>query len=110
MTHEAQTTAAGLPIFNPRMLIRPAIAWVTVSLFLIFGSDWMAHLSRHEIGLSLFAWLFFVIVWVAFGVVHEAEELAGLLGEPVLYQRPEAHGPTQFPTVRLTGDVPHAEE
>jgi Ca2+:H+ antiporter len=72
-----------LPMFRPKMLIRPAIAWITVTLFLVFGSDWMAHLSRHEIGLALFAWLFFVIVWVAFGVVHEAEELASLLGEPV---------------------------
>lgn len=73
----------GQPMFNPKMLIRPAAAWATVALFLIFGSDWMAHLSRHEIGLSLFAWLFFVIVWGSFGVVHEAEELASLLGEPV---------------------------
>ncbi|WP_243039754.1 calcium:proton antiporter [Dyella sedimenti] len=70
-------------MFHPKLLVRPAIAWITVSLFLVFGSDWMAHLSRHEIGLALFAWLFFVIVWVAFGVVHEAEELAVLLGEPV---------------------------
>ncbi len=82
MTHDT-AAAPSAPMFRPRMLFRPAIAWLTVSLFLIFGSDWMAHLSRHEIGLSLFAWLFFVIVWVAFGVVHEAEELAGLLGEPV---------------------------
>lgn len=83
MTHDARSAETGLPLIQPKTFIRPAIAWVTVSLFLVFGSDWMAHLSRHEIGLALFAWLFFVIVWVAFGVVHEAEELAGLLGEPV---------------------------
>jgi len=77
------TRPEGLPMFTPKMLIRPGVAWVTVALFLVFGSDWMAHLSQHTIGLSLFAWLFFVIVWGAFGVVHEAEELAGLLGEPV---------------------------
>nr|WP_235919099.1 calcium:proton antiporter [Aureimonas psammosilenae] len=29
-----------------------------------------------------FAWLFGVIIWAAFGVVHEAEELAEILGEP----------------------------
>jgi hypothetical protein len=29
----------------------------------------------------------------------------GLLGEPVLYQSPDARRPTQFPTVRLTGNV-----
>lgn len=83
MTVDTPHSAEGPPPFRPKMLIRPAIAWITVTLFLLFGSDWMAHLSRHEIGLSLFAWLFFVIVWVAFGVVHEAEELAGMLGEPV---------------------------
>lgn len=31
----------------------------------------------------LFVWLFGVIVWSAFGVVHEAEELAEMLGEPL---------------------------
>lgn len=83
MTTDAQQLAEGQRLFQPKMLIRPLAAWLTVALFLIFGSDWMAHLSRHEIGLSLFAWLFFVIVWGSFGVVHEAEELAGLLGEPL---------------------------
>ncbi|MHA6202912.1 calcium:proton antiporter [Dyella soli] len=83
MSHDAAIPTQALPMFTARMLIRPAIAWITVALFLVFGSDWMAHLSRHEIGLALFGWLFFVIVWVAFGVVHEAEELAAMLGEPV---------------------------
>lgn len=83
MTHEVPSAETGLPLIQPKTFIRPASAWITVSLFLVFGSDWMVHLSRHEVGLALFAWLFFVIVWVAFGVVHEAEELAGLLGEPV---------------------------
>jgi Ca2+:H+ antiporter len=83
MTHDAQPSTESRWQFNPRMLIRPVIAWVTVSLFLIFGSDWMQHLSRHDVGFGLFAWLFFVIVWGSFGVVHEAEELAGLLGEPL---------------------------
>lgn len=77
------TRPEGQPMFHPKMLVRPGVAWATVALFLIFGSDWMAHVSQHVIGLSLFAWLFFVIVWGAFGVVHEAEELASLLGEPV---------------------------
>lgn len=83
MTHDALSSTEGRWQFRPKMLIRPIVAWGTVGLFLIFGSDWMQHLSRHEIGLSLFAWLFFVIVWGSFGVVHEAEELASLLGEPV---------------------------
>ncbi|WP_199536056.1 calcium:proton antiporter [Dyella solisilvae] len=83
MTTVATEPTPGLPLFHPKMLIRPAIAWITVLIFMIFGSDWMAHLSRHDVGLALFAWLFFVIVWGSFGVVHEAEELASLLGEPV---------------------------
>jgi Ca2+:H+ antiporter len=32
---------------------------------------------------ALFGWLLGVIVWAAFGVVHEAEELAEALGEPL---------------------------
>lgn len=39
MTHDALTKEPGLPMFSPRMLFRPAIAWLTVSLFLVFGSD-----------------------------------------------------------------------
>ncbi|MFD1961726.1 hypothetical protein ACFSHP_26555 [Novosphingobium panipatense] len=30
----------------------------------------------------LFAWMLGVVLWSAFGVVHEAEELAEMLGEP----------------------------
>ena len=36
---------------------------------------------------------------------HRVEGEMGLLGEPVLYQNPEARRPMQFPTVRLTGNV-----
>jgi Ca2+:H+ antiporter len=82
MTLDA-THSEGQPMLQPKMFLRPAMAWATVAMFLIFGSDWMQHLSNHAIGLSLFAWLFVVIVWGSFGVVHEAEELASLLGEPV---------------------------
>src|SRR5215469_13496287 len=62
--------------------IRPLIGWLTVALFLIFGKPWMSGLDNHALAIGLFAWLFAVIVWVAFGVVHEAEELAEMLGEP----------------------------
>lgn len=62
---------------------RPFIGWLTVVLFLIFGSGWMAHLDHHLLTLGLFVWLFFAIIWVAFGVVHEAEVLAEMLGEPL---------------------------
>lgn len=62
--------------------LRPFAGWLTVALFLIFGSGWMANLG-HAMAVGLFLWLFLVIVWVAFGVVHEAETLAEMLGEPL---------------------------
>jgi Ca2+:H+ antiporter len=62
---------------------RPFIGWLTVALFLVFGSGWIAGLYNHTLALGLFVWLFFVIIWVAFGVVHEAETLAEMLGEPL---------------------------
>jgi len=63
--------------------MRPIAGWLTVALFLLFGSQWVGRLSSPLAALLLFAWLFLVIVWVAFGVVHEAEELADMLGEPL---------------------------
>jgi Ca2+:H+ antiporter len=62
--------------------LRPLIGWLTVAVFVLFGSAWMAGLN-HAMGLGLFVWLFLVIVYVAFGVVHEAETLADMLGEPL---------------------------
>ena len=62
---------------------RPIAGWLTVALFLLFGSQWVGQMSSPLAALLLFAWLFLVIVWVAFGVVHEAEELADMLGEPL---------------------------
>jgi Ca2+:H+ antiporter len=63
--------------------LRPVAGWLTVALFLLFGSQWVGGMSSPLAALGLFAWLFLVIVWVAFGVVHEAEELAHRLGEPL---------------------------
>jgi Ca2+:H+ antiporter len=62
--------------------MRPFIGWLTVAFFLLFGAGWIANLN-HAIALGLFVWLFVVIIWVAFGVVHEAETLAEMLGEPL---------------------------
>jgi Ca2+:H+ antiporter len=65
-----------------KAFIRPVLAWLSVALFLVFGASWMGALASPAVGIGLFAWLFLVIIWVAFGVVHEAEELAEMLGEP----------------------------
>jgi Ca2+:H+ antiporter len=62
---------------------RPVFGWLTVAIFLMFGTGWMAQLDNHALALGLFVWLFFAIIWVAFGVVHEAETLAEMLGEPL---------------------------
>ena len=62
---------------------RLLLAWASVGAFLLFGD---ALAPRAEVPLPAavtFAWLLGAIVWSAFGVVHEAEELAELLGEPL---------------------------
>ncbi|GJE47215.1 Sodium-potassium/proton antiporter ChaA [Methylobacterium tardum] len=63
--------------------LRVAVAWATVLAFAWFGKDWLGDLSQPLFAGGLFAWLLAVIVWSAFGVVHEAEELAHRLGEPL---------------------------
>ncbi|WP_203546615.1 calcium:proton antiporter [Dyella caseinilytica] len=62
--------------------MRPFIGWLTVAFFLLFGAGWLGNLHP-AMAAGLFLWLFLVIVWVAFGVVHEAETLAEMLGEPL---------------------------
>jgi Ca2+:H+ antiporter len=59
------------------------VAWVTVAVFLVGPSlvDAQSHQSVRGVFVSV--WLLGVIVWCAFGVVHEAESLALALGEPV---------------------------
>ena len=67
---------------NSSGLLRLATAWVTVAFFLVFGKDMLGAIGNPLVSAFVFAWLIGVIVWAAFGVVHEAEELAEILGEP----------------------------
>ncbi|MES2496846.1 MAG: calcium:proton antiporter [Pseudomonadota bacterium] len=60
---------------------RLPIAWLTVGVVAIAPTIIPAAMSPILAGV-LFAWLLAVIFWSAFGVVHEAEELAEILGEP----------------------------
>lgn len=83
MTHDTHAAGPGTAGAGTKAWLRPVIAWITVGLFVTFGSAWLGQLSQAAMAACLFAWLFAVIVWVAFGVVHEAEELAQMLGEPV---------------------------
>lgn len=61
--------------------LRLTSAWLTVAAFFFAGKGMMAGASPVAAGI-LFLWLLGVILWAAFGVVHEAEELAERLGEP----------------------------
>ena len=62
--------------------LRLAAGWGSVAAFLTLGAGWLHGLADPLPAAGLFAWLLGVIIWLAFGVVHEAEELAGMLGEP----------------------------
>ncbi len=64
------------------MIIRLACAWASVAAFQLFGEQLLGMLGSPIPSLLVFAWLLGVIIWAAFGVVHEAEELAHRLGEP----------------------------
>ncbi|GJE58090.1 calcium:proton antiporter [Methylobacterium trifolii] len=63
--------------------VRLVVAWATVAAFAWFGKGWLGDLAQPLWAAGLFAWLIGVILWAAFGVVHEAEELAEMLGEPL---------------------------
>ncbi|WP_157217145.1 calcium:proton antiporter [Flavisphingomonas formosensis] len=65
-----------------KLPLRLAASWLTVALFLAFGPA-MLGIGHSLISAALFAWLIAIILWSAFGVVHEAEELAERLGEPL---------------------------
>jgi Ca2+:H+ antiporter len=61
--------------------LRLPFAWLTVGAVMIAPAIVPAAISPILAGL-MFAWLLGIIFWSAFGVVHEAEELAEILGEP----------------------------
>lgn len=54
----------------------------TAALFLVYGDAWLTDLSNPLWFGLLFAWLFAVMLWLAFGVVRHADSLAVILGEP----------------------------
>jgi Ca2+:H+ antiporter len=55
---------------------------VTTVIFFAGGMEWLADLESPAWSLLMFAWLFGVMVWCAFGVVRHADALAEMLGEP----------------------------
>jgi Ca2+:H+ antiporter len=66
-----------------RTLTPLAIAWATVLAFFLYGASWLTAIGSPMLALAFFAWLLVAIIIAAFTVVHEAEELAHLLGEPL---------------------------
>jgi Ca2+:H+ antiporter len=66
--------------FRSEMAIWAGIA--TTFVFLMFGDAWLVDLSNPVHYIVLFAWLFAVMLWLAFTVVRHADSLAALLGEP----------------------------
>lgn len=58
------------------------VAALTAVLFLRFGSQWLSETDADLRTALLFAWIFGVMMWSAFGVVRHAEALAAKLGEP----------------------------
>ena len=69
----------------PSVLRSEVSLWIgtaTTAVFLVFGDAWVADLSNVLWYSALFAWLFVVMIWLAFGVVRHADALAIKLGEP----------------------------
>lgn len=64
------------------MTLRLVAAWGSVAAFQMFGPSLIGQLDNPLIGIFVAVWLLTVIIWAAFGVVHEAEHLAERLGEP----------------------------
>jgi len=55
---------------------------ITTVVFFTVGKAWLLDLDNLPLSIALFAWLFGVMIWCAFGVVRHADALAELLGEP----------------------------
>src|SRR5262245_53055887 len=64
-------------------MVRLGVAWITVALFLLFGSTWLAEPISSATAAVLFVWLFATMVWSAFGALKVADQLAEILGEPL---------------------------
>jgi Ca2+:H+ antiporter len=64
-------------------IARLAFAWITVALFLLFGSTWLSDPISTPAAAVLFLWLFATMVWSAFGAIKVADMLAEILGEPL---------------------------
>lgn len=62
--------------------LRLGLSWITVAA-MWFGDPTRSIATHPLVAGAIFTWLMGTIVWAAFGVVHEAEEVAERLGEPL---------------------------
>jgi Ca2+:H+ antiporter len=79
------STDASIPLrrhLPPRTLIKLAIAWGVVLLFMLGGPTWLHAPIDPVVAVICFIVIFATILVAAFGVVHEADYLAHRLGEP----------------------------
>jgi len=60
-----------------------AFGILTLVVFLLYGSAWLAESQNVAVRVVLFVWLLAAIGVCIFGVVHHAGHLAELLGEPL---------------------------
>lgn len=62
----------------------PLIVGVASVVFVqTFGTAVIANLSSHHLSAVMFVWLFAVMMWCSFRVVHHADVLAARFGEPL---------------------------
>lgn len=55
---------------------------ITTAILMTFGQPWLADPAQGLGSALLFAWIFGVMLWCAFGVARHADHLAAGLGEP----------------------------
>ena len=79
---DTHTATAAAPCTAPLRRKWVLLLGVITTLFLLFGTGWMAHLTQPLWFTLILAWLFGVMLASAFAVVRHAENLAVLFGEP----------------------------
>ncbi len=72
--------------YSPKIIIKEEagliVGVITLTIFMTVGSEWLSAMSGWLNPVLLFGWLFPVMLWLSFNVVHHADALAIKLGEP----------------------------
>ena len=73
-------------IYSPKIIIKEEagliVGVITLTIFMTVGSEWLFAMTGWLTPVLLFSWLFPVMLWLSFRVVHHADGLAIKLGEP----------------------------